>query len=1478
MANSGAALREPKYHGELVDGSGNRVGLMIADGRGKDAPEALRRTPYPRTSTRIAQGATKYGDYELPYRPIEQENWASGRGSPDFEADVARYLDAGGLNTEHENQVILGGQVTYCWGESNYLRKHTFSLPGSVSWQGLYSTQRFIAATFVPSAVVGDYGADYAEIWLRKVGSPTGNMQVDIYTDVAGAPGASVASALLSVATGISDVLSLFFKFDWSSTTPLVAGTTYHLVVGGAAGWTSSACVEVGCNASAAGHKSSDGSAWSASTFSPYYRVADAAAHIPGRLFEYKRGLYFISMPDDGAASSIWISGDRGVADSNAGNLDKLLDATMSGWVAGDFDGATVLIINGPGSEESQPWRTITATAAGALTVSPNWKIAHTTATEYVILGANRWELQYSLSNHATDLAVAGELIFVAFGDDANIQALRQFRRGATWTQTNAAMNYGAEKLLAIQHPTLGHILWGADNAHALYNRCVSKAIIPTPPPPVLSTCDLYTKLSTLVDGSRVWDERVVTNITVSKIDNAVRIAANGSFTTGDMASRALDTPVDITGATGVGVLIRSDVATTAGQLKLVLDDTARLGKSLALLQACVLDKGEVLDVLTWLKVKMNPSASFFYDTSATTYFELDSLADGLSFTRSLMPLETTDYWYVGYDMRFHTLTVDVASANAAASVLTAEIWDGYAWTAVTITDGTISGGKTLGKDGDITLTVPVNWQRGAGTITQLDSNLFWIRFKVSANLTATTALGGLTLDGNGYVPSEARHYIDLHEVNDDSASASRFTLRALGRLYVGHNKRFNVLDVDIETANAVAASQTAYYWDGQSWVSLSITDNTASGGAPFAVDGTITFTAPADWEPGTGSPESGQLDQTKYYIYLQPTLDLGEVGIRRLHVEGPDIENYVDLPRAYDGDSGTSAALSLQSDDYLIAVCAEKFNILYVDMTAGGLNNEAATMAVQYWNGQAWTTLTVTDGTLAGGTKTLGQDGSISFTIPEDWATTTVNGVMGYAVRMKPSADLKTSTPSIFLGISEMYAQMDDETTVDIPALNANEWAFVQASISPNANPNPDESNIVSVGLRRSANLGAQNVDIVEVMAIDVYPRYIPIPDRITALEAYGDQQENPRVFTDNLPYEIQTENNDLPVVVPPRELSGMRSEVTGQAHTVNDVYLYFNLDTHIERYYNRSLEDIGPDRDEGLPSDRQGQPVALLTYPGRVFALIDAGTSGYSSILLRKGSGWHEVYRAPLGERIFAAAIQVIPGMVTRLWVNQGADLVWVPLPKTSFNPLRDSNYRYRHEGYLVTGWISAGFLDIEKLFKSIKLFTENLGANQYIQAQYQEETGALGSGWTNVVSTHATSPFQEVNLAAANNVTARRIRFRLIFYTNSNTTTPVLKAQVVETLLRFPVKYQYDLPCRFMDHNSDLQDRQALAVRAETDMAQIDAWANAPTVLTFTNIYSPYDVKTVVVEPPGCKPFRVNPGDQEEGHLVNITLLEI
>ena len=55
---------------------------------------------------------------------------------------------------------------------------------------------------------------------------------------------------------------------------------------------------------------------------------------------------------------------------------------------------------------------------------------------------------------------------------------------------------------------------------------------------------------------------------------------------------------------------------------------------------------------------------------------------------------------------------------------------------------------------------------------------------------------------------------------------------------------------------------------------------------------------------------------------------------------------------------------------------------------------------------------------------------------------------------------------------------------------------------------------------------------------------------------------------------------------------MKSVKSIINGTAAMQFGVYLYFNLEGGmVERYYDQRLDDVGPNRDEGLPADRQGE-----------------------------------------------------------------------------------------------------------------------------------------------------------------------------------------------------------------------------------------------------------------------------------------------
>lgn len=102
----------------------------------------------------------------------------------------------------------------------------------------------------------------------------------------------------------------------------------------------------------------------------------------------------------------------------------------------------------------------------------------------------------------------------------------------------------------------------------------------------------------------------------------------------------------------------------------------------------------------------------------------------------------------------------------------------------------------------------------------------------------------------------------------------------------------------------------------------------------------------------------------------------------------------YVDNTAEARLDGGTAFTLLLDSGD--------KYYWGF-DVKAAGLRIDIATAATvmgaltwEYWNGSAWTTLSVTDGTTG-----FTVDGNVSWTAPASWATTTVDSVLAYYVRV---------------------------------------------------------------------------------------------------------------------------------------------------------------------------------------------------------------------------------------------------------------------------------------------------------------------------------------------------------------------------------------------------------------------------------------------------------------------------------------------
>jgi hypothetical protein len=347
------------------------------------------------------------------------------------------------------------------WKFATGLRSEDRNLPGNMAWRKLLGAQRGASASFAASA---SYNADKGYLWVRRVGFP-GTLTVELRSDSAGNPGSVLKTATVTTTT-ITDVISVFQVFDWTTTQALVSGTTYHIVIYGASTDNRANHWQVGADATGTGKVSSDLSSWSASTFKIYYRIVDADVRRQFQLFLMQGALYAVSRLDFGTASSLYINGDRGVATSGA--AASLTDTNKSAiWTTNLWVGARVRIISGTGDGQD---RAITSHTSTVLTVDSSWNIVPDSTSQYLIYQTPYWrELTGTgITGVVRSIAVYNGTVYFAQGPSVNMRRMRFNASASPPVHEYADDSTNKADLLAMfNSPDSGVQIWRGLNATA---------------------------------------------------------------------------------------------------------------------------------------------------------------------------------------------------------------------------------------------------------------------------------------------------------------------------------------------------------------------------------------------------------------------------------------------------------------------------------------------------------------------------------------------------------------------------------------------------------------------------------------------------------------------------------------------------------------------------------------------------------------------------------------------------------------------------------------------------------------------------------------------------------------------------------------------------------------------------------------------------------------------------------------------------
>lgn len=375
----------------------------------------------------------------------------------------------------------------------------------------------------------------------------------------------------------------------------------------------------------------------------------------------------------------------------------------------------------------------------------------------------------------------------------------------------------------------------------------------------------------------------------------------------------------------------------------------------------------------------------------------------------------------------------------------------------------------------------------------------------------------------------------------------------------------------------------------------------------------------------------------------------------------------------------------------------------------------------------------------------------------------------------------------------------------------------------------------------------------------------------KINNMIVYPDTGGNEAVWVmkTDIPYIAPGSGNPYPINLP--EMRNVRSPYNGRAVLAHGVYLLWSLQQGLERFYGSQIDDIGPNLDEGLPTNRRGPIVSMLGYPGKFFVAIDAGSTGYSSIM--DSDGWHERYRAPKSQRIGSLGFQVVPGpQPDRLWFYQGNDLMYLPFPSDTANELEDVNYPYTHEYAITLSRMHAGMFDVQKLIKLIKLQSENLQTDAtgesvtWFELDYRTDDA---SAWTTIDTTFTESPTQSVDLTGMFGLVGKRLQLRVRGYTTDPYKSPVLVAVIVSAVLRTDVKYMYPMQFRLMDYEPLLAAGEQDNMKATSKLKMLEDWADSSTksMLRMESISPLFHGRVIFLNPPTTRQILYRDQDGNE-----------
>lgn len=430
-------------------------------------PPDIAEEPQVPTSHIFGDAGKEFGDWEPGHSHIQQKSWIGGRANQEFVDDESRFLDSRSLWNFTPEHLHPAPQWRFAapldvFSENYMPASGTETIGNNVRWVRLVGSTEY-ARKFTAGATATHV---LAQLWVRKHGTPSGNLTFEIWSDDGvgnGKPNAVLETATLTETSFEEDISSIG---EWTINEALTSGTAYHIVVLDSSAANDNNYFEVGYStggdANLYNNSTDAGSSWNAeSDIQLCFRLS--VARWTGRWlgFDLEGARYVVSSRDDNTASVMYINGDRGIATSATATV--ITDSTKS-WNTDEWIGAWFRVTDGTGKGQ---YGAITDNNGTTFTTA-SMDVTLDNTSEYVFYATDIWTSVVpstdGIDAKVTDVAVFDLQAQFAFGSGTNMLRVHWDSSVPGHVGDDDPGSLKADFLAVDIDPVDGAIIWRAEN------------------------------------------------------------------------------------------------------------------------------------------------------------------------------------------------------------------------------------------------------------------------------------------------------------------------------------------------------------------------------------------------------------------------------------------------------------------------------------------------------------------------------------------------------------------------------------------------------------------------------------------------------------------------------------------------------------------------------------------------------------------------------------------------------------------------------------------------------------------------------------------------------------------------------------------------------------------------------------------------------------------------------------------------------